>query len=274
MRSLTVIVPAHNNEATIWSALQSVVTAVSYLRRQRGHEHDHIEIVVIDDGSRDGTLAAVLDLARGNELFRVFRRESPSSPSAARNCGASLGTGDLLFFLDADDLYLENHIFECCRSFDEPAVHWVKSGVDVSDPVHSEWRGRIHHSLVINLAVRRRCHEFIGGFPDVHLFKRLGDCFEPWIDIFRMIEDVHYNALLGRFFRRADIGVETVRYMRRPGNSFDRQYAKFQRPSGEVGEAPDPDFDFRVQLSKLIMEHQCRLLNQKNLEGNARKNNG
>ena len=85
---------------------------------------------------------------------------------------------------------------------------------------------------MINLTVRRACHDFIEGFPDIHLFRRSGDAFEPWFDVFRLIEDVYYNDLLGRFFRRANVAAETVRYMRRPGNSFDRQYAKFQpRPA-------------------------------------------
>jgi glycosyltransferase involved in cell wall biosynthesis len=267
MTNLTVIVPAHDDENTIRAALESVWGAISYLRHRTGLRRDGAEVVVIEDGSRDSTLSVALDFARGKDLVRVFHRDTPSSPGSARNCGAGLARGELLFFLDADDLYLENHLFECSRCFGDPAVEWVKTGVALSDPVHPEWHGRIFHSLAINLAVRRRCHEFIGGFPDIHLFRRSGDCFEHQIDIFRLIEDVHYNSLLGRFFRRTDFAGETVRYMRRPGNSFDRQYAKFQHPAGVVQDPPDAAFDFRVRLSKLIVEHEYELLKQKWNEG-------
>jgi glycosyltransferase involved in cell wall biosynthesis len=253
MPSLSVIVPAHNDEATIASALLSIENAVAYLRRQPGRQQYAAEVIVVDDGSRDATLGVVLDVARGKNLYRIFHRHASSSPSAARNTGVSLSTGDILFFLDADDLFLETHLHECCRVLENTTLDWVKTRITLSDPVHPEWRDRIGNSLVINLAVRRQCHQFIEGFPDIHLFRRIGDIFEPSLDVFRLIEDVYYNNLLGQFFRGAEASAETVRYMRRPGNSFDRQYAKFQHPAGVVRDPPDPDFDYRVRLSKLIM---------------------
>jgi len=146
-------------------------------------------------------------------------------------------------------------------------VEWVKTGVAVSDPVHPDWQWRIGNSLVINLAVRRRCHEFIGGFPDVHLFRRSGDAFEPWLDLFRLIEDVHYNKLLGCFFRKAEIARQTVRYIRRPENSFDCQYEKFQLPAGAFHETVDAEFDLRVRLSKVIVDYLIQMLERKRSEG-------
>lgn len=255
MANLSVIVPTHDDQATIRSSLRSIEEAIAHLRGRPGHERDEAEIIVVDDGSRDGTLAAVLDMARGKDIYRIFHRAASSSPGVARNCGAAMATGDLLLFLDADDLFLEDHLAECCSAFEDPAIDWVKTGVAVSDAVHPDWRWRIANSLVINLAVRRRCHEFVGGFPDVHLFRRSGDAFEPWLDIFRLIEDVHYNNILGRVCRKAEVARETVQYVRRPGNSFDRQYEKFRLPPGEYREASDPEFDFRVRLSKVIAEY-------------------
>jgi glycosyltransferase involved in cell wall biosynthesis len=266
MPGLSVIIPSHDDEATIRSALQSAEEAVCYYRHRRGDARETAEVIVIDDGSRDGTLPVILDAVQGKDLFRIFHRRTSSSPSSARNCGASLAAGDVLFFLDADDLYLERHLFDCCQALEDPTVDFVKTGVALSDSVHPDWRSRIGNSLAINIAVRRRCHEFIGGFPDVHLFRRSADTFEPWIDIFRLIEDVHYNALLSRFFRSVDVSAETVRYMRRPGNSYDRQYAKFQVPFGSFREAADFEFDFRVRISKQIVEYQCRLLENKRLQ--------
>ena len=261
--SLSVIVPAHDDESTIRSALNSVEDAAAYLRRQPGYAQARVEVIVVDDGSRDGTLGVILDVARGKDLFRVFHRGIATSPGSARNCGASLASGELLFFLDADDLYLAHHLFECCRMFEDPAIDLVKTGVSLSDPVHPEWRDRIGNSLVINLAVRRHCHAFLGGFLDLHLFRRSGDVFEPWIDIFRLIEDVHYNDLLNRFFRKVEIARETVRYMRRPGNSLDRQYPKFQVAPGSFREDVEPEFAFRVKLSRVIAEYQLQCLERK-----------
>ncbi len=267
MASLSVIVPAHDDEATIAQTLVSAEHAVAFLKRQSGHEDDPAEVIVVDDGSRDSTLAVILDVARGKDLFRVFHRATATSPGAARNCGVARAKGDVLCFLDADDLFLEHHLFECCRALEDPAVDWVKTAVALADPVHPDWRGRIGNSLVINLAVRRRCHDFIGGFLDAHLFKRAGDTFEPWIDIFRLIEDVHYNTVMNRFFRKAELTRETVRYVRRPGNSLDRQYAKFQVPPGSYRDTPDPEFEFRVKLSKLIVDYTIKCLERKESQG-------
>ncbi len=204
---------------------------MAFLRRRPGHERDSAEIVVVDDGSRDSTLAVILDIARGKDLYRIFHRPCPAARARPATPRVSLSTGDILFFLDADDIFLETHLHECCLALEDSTIDWVKTEISLSDPVHPDWRRRIDNSLVINLAVRRACHHFIEGFPDIHLFRRSGDAFEPWVDVFRLIEDVYYNDLLGHFFRRADVAAETVRYMRWPGNSFDRQYAKFQHPA-------------------------------------------
>jgi glycosyltransferase involved in cell wall biosynthesis len=260
---LSVIIPAHDAEPTIRSAMRSAEEAVAFHRGRPGRAHDPAEVVVVDDGSRDGTIAAIIDAARGKDAFRVFHRSASSSPGTARNSGASLASGDLLFFLDADDLFLEHHLSECCNAFDDPAVDWVKTQTALSDPVHADWRGRIGNSLVINLAVRRACHQFIGGFPNLHLFRRSGDSFEAWMDIFRLIEDVHYNTILGRLFTKVEVAAETVRYMRRPGNSFDRQYEKFQFAPGAFREPADPEFDFRVRMSKMIVEYECERLKRR-----------
>jgi glycosyltransferase involved in cell wall biosynthesis len=243
--------------------LQSAEESVAFYRGRTGSNCGLTEVIVIDDGSRDGTLPIILDMARGKHLFRVFHRRNPSSPSAARNCGVSLAAGELIFFLDADDIYLDRHIYECCQALEDPAIDFVKTGVGLSDPVHPDWHNRIGNSLAINLAVQKRCHDFVGGFPDVHLFRRTGDTFEPWLDIFRLIEDVHYNNLLARFFRRGDVSRETVRYQRRAGNSFDRQYERFQVPFGTLKGDEDQEFDFRVRLSRQIVDYQVVLLEKK-----------
>ena len=117
MTSLSVIVPAHDDEPTIVSAMQSALDAARCFGRSHREVRDRVEVIVVDDGSRDGTLSAALDFTHGKNLFRVFHRRNASSPATAQNFGATQATGELLFFLDADDVYLENHLFECCRAF-------------------------------------------------------------------------------------------------------------------------------------------------------------
>lgn len=91
---ISVIVPVHNAEAylaqTVGSALDQSVPP--------------LEILLIDDGSTDGSLALAQRLAAGApDRIRVWS-QAQSGAAATRNRGADLASGDALMFLDADDL--------------------------------------------------------------------------------------------------------------------------------------------------------------------------
>ena len=86
---LSVVIPAHDAEATIGSAIRSALAQT----RAPG------EVVVVDDGSADDTVGVV---ARFGDAVRVLRQPQ-SGPSAARNTGVAAASGDWVAFLDADD---------------------------------------------------------------------------------------------------------------------------------------------------------------------------
>ena len=92
MPSVSVIVPAYNAERDIAGAIQSVLEQTC----------QDVEIIVVDDGSRDGTLAALQPFGA---RVRVFQQHN-AGVSAARNTGARLAAGDWLAFLDADDIWM------------------------------------------------------------------------------------------------------------------------------------------------------------------------
>lgn len=254
MGTISVIIPTRNNRPVIRATLESVEEAVRQAERA-GFPRGQIrpEIVVVDDGSQDGTAGIVAEAAAGKEgLYRLIARPGPSSPSCARNVGASAATGELLFFLDGDDLFLPNHIAVCLRVMEDQSVGFVQTGVALSDPVHADWQSRIGNSLVINLCVRKACHDQIGGFPDYHLFRRSGDQYVHRYDVFRSIEDVYYNRLLRRSCRGVAVAEETVRYIRYPGNAYDRQYEKFQHPAGHHHGPSSAEKDRQVQFAEFL----------------------
>ena len=78
--------------------------AVASVKNQR--YPDQVEIIVVDDGSSDGT-ADVL-LAHHSDIILVRQEGMGAGP--ARNRGASRATGDIFMFLDSDDMWLEDHI--------------------------------------------------------------------------------------------------------------------------------------------------------------------
>ncbi len=90
MPKVSVIIPAYNAEPYLREAIESV-------RRQT---HRNLEIIVVDDGSSDGT-------ARIAATFHdvVYVHQHNRGASSARNSGARLARGKYLAFLDADDVW-------------------------------------------------------------------------------------------------------------------------------------------------------------------------
>lgn len=87
----SVIIPAFRSEATLGRAIESVIAQTV----------EPFEIVVVDDGSDDGT-AAVAE-TYGSPV-RVIRQANGGT-SAARNRGIAEASGDIVCFLDSDDTY-------------------------------------------------------------------------------------------------------------------------------------------------------------------------
>ena len=90
-RRSSVIIPARNEEGSIAATVRAVLAQAT--------AEMEIEVIVVDDGSTDGTSRAAADAGA-----RVLRLETVNggNPAAARNRGAEIATGDPLIFLDAD----------------------------------------------------------------------------------------------------------------------------------------------------------------------------
>jgi glycosyltransferase involved in cell wall biosynthesis len=91
---VSVVIPAYNGEATIDETLRSV----------RAQTHARLEIIVVDDGSRDCTIDAVFAHAAVDPRVSVMRQAN-AGVAAARNLGWRSATADLIAFVDADDLW-------------------------------------------------------------------------------------------------------------------------------------------------------------------------
>lgn len=102
MPAVSVIIPVYNTENYIAQALQSV-------RRQSLQD---IEILVVDDGSTDGSAAVVRSVAATDPRVVLYSRPN-GGVSAARNTGMEHARGEYTYFLDSDDL-LEPGALESC----------------------------------------------------------------------------------------------------------------------------------------------------------------
>jgi tetratricopeptide (TPR) repeat protein len=269
MTSFSVIVTAHNCAAVLRRTLQSVHHALVYYRSEPNGPKGAGEVIIVEDGSTDATASVAADFLHGKDGWNLLRRPQASSPCCARNTGDRKARGDLLFFLDGDDLFLPEHIAACCRALEDPALDFIKTGVRLADPVHPDWKKRIDFSVIINLCLRRRCHDELGGFPDYHLFRRVGDRFTHEKDLFFKIEDMYYNRLVDHFFRGRTLARETVDHLRSPGNSFDRQYAKFCQPfNGQTASGEEAQ---RLRFAELLFAEQIARHHQRSAAPNRKK---
>ncbi|MHC4818252.1 MAG: glycosyltransferase family 2 protein [Planctomycetota bacterium] len=115
MPRVTVILPTFNRRELVTEAIESV-------RRQT---YGDFELVVVDDGSTDGTAETIRERFGDEARLRLVRQEN-RGVSDARNRGIELSRGELIGFLDSDDLYLPRNLEAQVAALDaRPDAHMV-----------------------------------------------------------------------------------------------------------------------------------------------------
>lgn len=100
MCRISIIVPVYNGGNELKESVDSILNQT---------EQD-IELILVDDGSKDNSLAICKNYADKDKRVRVFHQEN-AGVSAARNNGISRATGDYIGFVDADD-WIEPDMYE------------------------------------------------------------------------------------------------------------------------------------------------------------------
>ncbi len=126
---VSVIITAYNSASTITAAINSALqqTVPPY------------EVIVIDDGSTDSTA----DLVAGYSDRVRLVRQSNQGPSAARNTGLAMASGDFIAFLDGDDtwhpekLAIQLSWFKKIDQIDLIATSWTRSTPELRGSVES-----------------------------------------------------------------------------------------------------------------------------------------
>jgi len=109
--SVSILIPARN-EAKVIRGLLRAIDELEYPK-------DHLEIIVINDGSTDGTKTIVEDLSRINPRIRLIDIPEPRSgkgKSAALNRGLTAAVYDIVAVYDADNLPERDSLVQLCRS--------------------------------------------------------------------------------------------------------------------------------------------------------------
>jgi hypothetical protein len=98
----SIVVPLWNSRDTVRETVGSVLDQT----------YDDFELIVVDDGSTDDGVAMLAGI--GDPRLRIVR-QSNAGPGRARNAGIAATKADWIAFLDADDLWLPDHLAELDR---------------------------------------------------------------------------------------------------------------------------------------------------------------
>jgi len=156
---VTVIIPTFNRRQWISVCLDSI----------KSQTYEHIETLVIDDGSTDGTVEWLKSQA-DYSFARMHEQPINGGASVARNDGIRLARGELIVFIDSDDALLPHHIqtaVDVFRTHPETGLFCCDSTI-IDSEGEILFRGRTWHQIQSEL----RNHAVESGFRSLsNIFK-------------------------------------------------------------------------------------------------------
>ena len=249
---VSVVIPAYNAEPFIGHTLNSVLAQT----------YSALEVLVVDDGSQDGTAAVVRQYEMRDCRIRLLQQAN-AGVAAARNTGIQAATGELVAPLDADDLWYPHHVEEQVGCFlRSPAsvglVYSWSVDIDGQDSLTggmraAEIRGDVYKTLICHnflgnasaSMLRRSCLDLVGGY-DTSLRARQGQGCEDW-DLYLRIAEQFQFGVAPTF---------SVGYRKGHG-SMSKNYGQMARSHGLVMDRVRqrhpglPKFLFRLSASNL-----------------------
>ena len=150
---VSVIVPAFNEKENIAATVRSLALG----------EYPTVEVVVVDDGSTDGTAEIVEALDLPN--VRVIRMPNGGKPYAL-NVGIAWARHDLIVMVDGDTVFEPGALTALVQPFGDPTIGAVAGNVKVSNrrSIVGRWQ---HIEYVIGFNLDRRLYELLGCIPTV-----------------------------------------------------------------------------------------------------------
>lgn len=261
---VSVVMPAYNAGLYIDEAIRSVLS----------QDYANIELIVVDDGSKDGTPELAEQFG---DRVTVIRQKN-AGPAAARNRGIATARGEFIAFLDADDVwlpgkaslqvkYLQNHP-EVGVVFGD-FMHWspqadgtfLKPPALINEkspfavlPEHSGWiytvllfDNVIH---IITAMIRRPVVAAMGGLDES---LPTGEDYDFWLRVSRQFRADKLDCVLA-YYREHPSGV--TKTPRRDNNEY-RVLVKTLKAHGAVGPdgASAPLSDVSARLYQLCFSH-------------------
>jgi len=140
---LSVIIPVYNREKYIKDCIESVLN-----QKNPGCKY---EVIVVDDGSTDSTPKV---LSKFKDKIKYIRIENSGTPAAPRNVGVKAAKGEIIAFLDSDDLWVENKLSLQCAQFVNSGAALSYGNADIIDE-----KGKF-----LNIKILNHEEEYLSGY--------------------------------------------------------------------------------------------------------------
>jgi len=194
--SVSVIIPTYNRSAYLVGAIESVLS----------QSYCDLEIIVVDDGSTDNTQDVISGY--GDRVRYLFQENK--GPSSARNLGISAAEGDLIAFLDSDDLWRRDKLEKQVELFEQNSnIGLVASGHDLVNErgelisnysLKSTELKQLHKKQMLrnlfstpSVIVRKSCFQSVGVFNEKLYF---AEDWDMWLRIINAYDSAFINAPL------------------------------------------------------------------------------
>ncbi len=182
---VSVIIPTFNRASWLIGAIDSVLNQT----------FQDFELIVVDDGSTDGTLEMVAEYGDRIQYFYQPNR----GPAAARNLGIKKAKADLITFLDSDDRWLKGKLqTQVDLTRKNPAIKicytdeiWIRKGVRVNQKkVHRKYSGWIYQQCLplciispSSVMIHREVFDKVGLFDEDFL---VCEDYDLWLRVSRL----------------------------------------------------------------------------------------
>jgi cellulose synthase/poly-beta-1,6-N-acetylglucosamine synthase-like glycosyltransferase/spore germination protein YaaH/peptidoglycan/xylan/chitin deacetylase (PgdA/CDA1 family) len=153
--TVSVVVPAYNEEQVIARTVEALL----------GQEPPVTEVVCVDDGSKDRTLAVLHEKFDGNPRVRIFSKPNGGKASAL-NLGFAEARGEVVVALDSDTIFAQQTVAHLTAPFSDPRVGAVAGNAKVGNRVNrlTRWQA-LEYVTAQNL--ERRAWDLVGAVPVV-----------------------------------------------------------------------------------------------------------
>ncbi|OZM72291.1 bi-functional transferase/deacetylase [Amycolatopsis antarctica] len=220
---VSVIVPAFNEKANIEVAIRSIVASTH-----------PIEVIVVDDGSTDGTaeLVEALDLPG----VRVVRQAN-GGKAAALNAGVRHARHDLIVMVDGDTIFESETVGRLVRPFADPEVGAVAGNVKIAN--RATFLTRLQHiEYVVGFNIDRRAHDVTGSMPTIPgaagAFHRAALTDAGGVSRETLAEDTDLTIAIGRAGWRMVYAADAVAWTEAPTSVRQLRQQRFRWTYGTM----------------------------------------